>query len=187
MSKKALDGKEAETIIKQKFEEGKTDQQVYNELSQSYADKKKLVWLVTGTVRPELKERYKSLNNLLVGLLAAAAITKILLVATIAIGTQEPWLMLMVLWAPVVNLYGVYYVSRYMAAIYRFCGGLAIVSALDALKSEGGVADIVFTILFAIAIAALSFYLDKKLFPNYKPFSLKKDDAGKYIIEPVTA
>lgn len=186
MSKKSLDRDTAVVVITQSREAGKTDQQIHNELSQEYADKKKLAILITSTARVELKEKYKSLNNLLVGLLAAGAITKILFIITVALGEQDPWLMLMVLWVPLFNLYGVYYISRYFAPMYFFCGGFAVVSILESLKGQGGVADTVFTILFAIAIAVLSFYLDKKMFPNFKPFGLKKDSNGEFILNQAT-
>jgi hypothetical protein len=49
------------------------------------------------------------------------------------------------------------------------------------VKSEGGT-DILINLVFASAIAGLSFYLDSKMFPDFSPKNLKKDSNGEYIL-----
>jgi hypothetical protein len=49
------------------------------------------------------------------------------------------------------------------------------------VKAEN-VTDILANIIFSGAVAGLSFYLDKKMFPNYNPNKLKKDSNGEYIL-----
>ena len=68
------------------------------------------------------------------------------------------------------------------APIYRFCGWLTIAGFLQTVgKMEMGT-DILLNIIFASAVAGLSFYLDSKLFPEYSPKNLKKDSNGDYIL-----
>jgi hypothetical protein len=69
MSKKSLDRKAAQKFIVDSRDNGKSDQDIYNELSQQYLDKKSVALLITGTVTTENKNKYKLYNNILLGLL----------------------------------------------------------------------------------------------------------------------
>lgn len=182
MSKKSLDRKAAQKFIVDSRDNGKTDQEIYNELSQQYYDKKSVALLITGTVTTENKNKYKIYNNILLGLLGLAILLRILLVFSLTIQTGQLWTLLLVFIVPLFAAYFAYEIARYNAPIYRFCGIMTIVGFMQTIsKSEGG-SDILINLVFAGAIAGLSFYLDSKMFPDFSPKNLKKDSNGEYIL-----
>lgn len=182
MSKKSINQQEIAETVTLEREKGKTDQEIYNLLTSEYYDKKGVALAITGTVKTELKEKYKLHNNLLIGLLVVGAITKVLAVFGLA-AAESAWFLLLVFLAPLFNLIFAYYIARYQASIYRFCGLLTLINSFRVLTMDGVTeTDIIVTLAFAAAIAALSFYLDINMFPDYKPGSLQKDENGEYIL-----
>ena len=182
MSKKSLDRKAAQKFIVDSRDNGKTDQEIYNELSQQYYDKKSVALLITGTVTTENKNKYKVYNHILLGLLGLAILLRILLVFSLTIQTGQLWTLLLVFIVPLFAAYFAYEIAHYNGPIYRFCGIMTIAGFLQTVgKSEGGT-DILINLVFAGAIAGLSFYLDSKMFPDYSPKNLKKDSNGEYIL-----
>ncbi len=182
MTKKSIDRKAAQKFIIDSRDNGKTDQEIYNELSQQYFDKKSVALLIAGTVTKENKNKYKIYNNILLGLLGLAILLRILLVFSLTIQTGQLWTLLLVFIVPLFAAYFAYEIARYNAPIYRFCGLMTIVGFMQTIgKSEGG-SDILINLVFAGAIAGLSFYLDSKMFPAYSPKNLKKDSNGEYIL-----
>ncbi|WP_276974125.1 hypothetical protein [Flavobacterium filum] len=182
MSKKSLDRKAAQTFIVDSRDNGKTDQEIYNELSELYYDKKSVALLITWTVTTENKKKYKVYNNILLGLLGLSILFKLLTVFSLTIQTGQIWTLLLVLIVPLLAGYFMYEIARYNGPIYRFCGMLTIAGFLQTIgKAENGT-DITINLIFAGAVAGLSFYLDSKMFPNYSPKNLKKDSNGEYIL-----
>jgi len=182
MNKKSLDRKAAQKFIIDNRDNGKSDQDIYNELSQQYFDKKSVTLLITATVTTENKNKYIIYNNVLLGLLGLVILLRILLVFSLTIQTGQLWTLLLVFIVPLFAAYFAYEIARYNASIYRFCGIMTIVGFMQTIgKSEGGT-DILINLVFAGAIAGLSFYLDSKMFPDYSPKNLKKDGNGEYIL-----
>mgnify|MGYP003582726411 FL=1 len=182
MSKKSLDRKAAQKFIVDSRDNGKADQEIYNELSEQYYDKKSVALLITGTVTKENKKKYKVYNNILLGLLGLSILFKLLTVFSLTIQTGQLWTLLLVLIVPLFAGYFMYEIARYNGPIYRFCGMLTIAGFLQTIgKAENGT-DILINIIFAGAVAGLSFYLDSKMFPDYSPKNLKKDSNGEYIL-----
>jgi hypothetical protein len=182
MSKKSLNRKTTQKFIVDSRDNGKSDQEIYNELSQQYYDKKSVALLITGTVTTENKKKYKVYNSILLGLLGLAILLRILLVFSLTIQTGQLWTLLLVFIVPLFAAYFAYEIARYNAPIYRFCGIMTIVGFMQTIgKSEGG-NDILINLVFAGAIAGLSFYLDSKMFPDFSPKNLKKDSNGEYIL-----
>ncbi|MCI1265054.1 MAG: hypothetical protein LKG19_00670 [Saprospiraceae bacterium] len=182
MSKKSLDRKAAQKFIVDSRDNGKSDQDIYNELSQQYLDKKSVALLITGTVTTENKNKYKLYNNILLGLLGLSILFKLLTVFSLTIRTGQLWTLLLVLVVPLFAGYFMYEIARYNGPIYRFCGILTVVGFLQAIgKAENGT-DILINVILAGAVAGLSFYLDSKMFPDYSPKNLKKDSNGEYIL-----
>ena len=182
MSKKTIDRKAAQKMIVDSRDNGKTDQEIYNELSQQYYDKKSVALLITGTVTTENKNKYKVYNHILLALLGLAILLRILLVFSLTIQTGQLWTLLLVFIVPLFAIYFAYEIARYNAPIYRFVGIMTIVGFFQTIgKSEGGT-DILINLVFAGAIAGLSFYLDSIMFPDFSPKNLKKDSNGEYIL-----
>ncbi len=161
---------------------GKTDQEIYNELSQLYYDKKALTLLITGTVTAENKGKYKFYNNILLGLLGLVILSRVFLVFSLTAQTGQLWALLLVFIVPLLTFYVAYEISQYNAPIYRFCGLMSLVGLMQMMaKSESG-AELLLNVVFTCLIASLSFYLDHKMFPHYSPGNLKKDSNGEYIL-----
>jgi predicted neutral ceramidase superfamily lipid hydrolase len=182
MSKKSLDRKSAQKFIIDSRTNQKTDQEIYNELSQLYYDKKSLALIITGTVKPENKNKYKLYNNILLGLLCLVIISRLILVFNLTIETGQPLMLLLAFIVPLFSAYFAYEIARYNAPVYRICGIMTIVGFIQTVgKLEGGT-DILISLIFTSLIAGLSFYLDSKMFPDFSPKNLKKDDNGEYIL-----
>ncbi|MDP4209467.1 MAG: hypothetical protein Q8928_11705 [Bacteroidota bacterium] len=182
MNKKSLEKKFVKQFILEGRNCGKTDQEIYNELTEQYYDKKSIVLLITGTATKEDKAKYKSYNNILLGVLGLIILLKILMVFSLTVETGELWTLLFVFLVPIFSGYFMFEIARYNAPIYRACGILAIAGFLQTVgKLEGGV-DILLNVFFAGLVCGLSFYLDNKLFPNYSPKNLRKNKNGDYIL-----
>ncbi len=182
MSKKSLNRKVARKIISDSREMGKSDQEIYNELSQEYHDKKSVALLITGTVTRENKEKYKSLNSVLVGLLLFAVLLRILLVFRLTAEAGQLWQVILIFFVPLFAAYFAYEIATYHGPAYRFCGIITIVGFMRSIGKTADATDIIINLVFAGAIAGLAFYLDNKMFPDYSPKSLEKDEDGEYIL-----
>lgn len=166
----------------QRRDAGLTDQAIYHELSEIYFDKKSIALLITGTATKENLHKYKRINQVLVGLLILAVILRCLIVIQIALTIEQWWALLLLFVVPAFAAYFAYEIARYNAPIYRFCAILTVLGFVQSIgKLEG--TDIPINLLFAAAIAGLSMYLDQKLFPDFKPNDLKKDENGDFILE----
>src|SRR5690606_34496427 len=136
--KKSLDRKAAHKSILEGREHGKTDQEIYNELSLKYYDKKSLALLITGTATTENKQKYRVYNNILLGLLGLAILLRLLLVFSLTIQTGKGWTLLLVFIVPLFAAYFAYEIARYKGPIYRFCGMMTIIGFLQTIgKTEG--------------------------------------------------
>ena len=76
MTKKSLNKKEAFKTIQNRIQENIPRQEILNELSEQYYDKNTISALIATTIDPQTKEKYKLLNNFLLGLLALTIIAK---------------------------------------------------------------------------------------------------------------
>jgi hypothetical protein len=190
MKKKSVDRKAVQRTIMDGRASGKTDQEIYYELSQEGYDKKAIALLVTGTVTAENKAKYKTYNNLLLALIGLTIILKVLMVFASSNGEVS---LLLVFIAPLINVLFFIGIAQYNAPVYRICGALTIVSlfvsganeALRLLETADGspnVMDIFVGLVLSALIVGFCFYLDRKLFPNFRPSKLKKDGNGEYIL-----
>jgi len=187
MSKKTLDVKTARKFIIDGRNSGKTDQEIYHELSKTFYDKKTIVSLITGTVTVEKKNKYKMYNNILLGFIVIFVIFKILSTFFLIEQTREIWIILL----PLIILflcagYFMYEIARYYGPIYRVCGIITFVTLFPSIRNTidaGSDVEWIVNVILSIAIVFLSFYLEKKMFPNYRLRNLKKDDDGEYILD----
>ncbi len=182
MGKTSIDRKAILPIIDDCRDKGKSDQEIYFDLIEKYYDKKGIALLITGTTTPKNKEKFKALNNLLVGLLGSSIILKILMILTMSIVARQAWLLILVFVAPLFSGYFMYEIARYNGPIYRMCGLITIATFLQSIQQINNATDAILNIAFVAAIVGLSFYLDGKLFPDYSPSNLKKDDSGEFVL-----
>ncbi|GEP51421.1 hypothetical protein FNO01nite_20930 [Flavobacterium noncentrifugens] len=180
MGKKELDKKTAVKIITGGRDQGKTDQEIYAGLSESYLDKKAIALLITGTPKPEDKKRYKILNTILVVVLSLGFLANLIAMIGL-ISRMHKSAGILVLLFPLLSLFFIYEIIKYNAAIYRFCGGFALIGAFQTLTQSKELDAVLLTgMFFSLLVAMLAFYIDAKMFPDYKPRNLKQNGNGDY-------
>jgi hypothetical protein len=183
--RKSLDKKAVSRFIAEARADGKANQEIYNELSPQYYDKKGIALLITGTPTREDKEKYKIHNAILLALLGATILFKVLFVLQMAIPTKQWAALLFIFVVPIFNIWFFIEIARYSAGAYRFTGIFTLLGLMQSLQNQTlnvSKADMLVNILFTAAIAGLAFYLDAKLFPNYRPTNMRKDANGEYIL-----
>jgi hypothetical protein len=184
MNKESLNEKTARRFIIDGRNSGKTDQEIYHELSQKFYDKKTIALLIAGTVTAEKKGKYKMYNNVLLVLIGVFVLFKAVATFNSIEGTNDLWFFLVS--TIVIFLlagYIMYEIARYNGPIYRVCGLFTILILLQSIMNTESVFEFLINVLIFTAIACLSFYLDRKMFPNYRYKKLKKDSNGEYIFD----
>ena len=177
-----INQKEVREIIEESRKSGKTDQQIYYELTRLGYDKKQIALLITGTATDENRARFKTLNTTLLVLLGITVLFKLLSVLGLTVETGEPMAMLLVFIVPLLNIYFMYEVAHYRAPVYRLIVILSVVSVLSAIMRGGDIWDIIISVILGGAIAFLAFYLDKNMFPKFRPRKMPTDSNGEYVL-----
>ena len=175
MTKKSLDKKAKEIIISRR-DEGKSDQEIYDELCDQYYDKSGIVWLISSIVTKEKRLQYKTHNNVLIGMLVFGLVLKFL---------SFPWpfnpiLFFALLIGILINVYFIYSINKFEISSYLLVAWFTALSASGVLKQQNPM-DIVFSLLFAISVWGLSFYLWKRL--QSKIRNIQKTTNGDYIFD----
>lgn len=182
MGKKSINKKEVQEFITLGRLSGKTEQEIYYELSQEYFDKKSIALLITGTVTEKNKSKYQIYNNVLIGILGFSALSNMLFVANLAQDAKSPWLLIFVFLAPLFSIIFIYQMIQYNASIYRLCGILTALNFFQTATKLESSTEIIISLVFTAIVVGLSFFLDSKMFPDYSPKNLKKDSNGEYIL-----
>jgi hypothetical protein len=182
MTKKSLNKKEAIKTIQDTIQVNTPRQEILNELSEQYYDKTTISVLIASTIDPQTKEKYTTLNNLLLGLLALTIIAKIL-VGIVLFSSLSPFLIPIAFVLPILTIWFALEVSKFKGYIYNILGMLAIASIFNSIGNigESGIYGIIDVVL-VITICGLSFYLGNKMFPNYGFFGPKKDTEGNFLL-----
>ena len=182
MTKKSLNKKEAIKTIQDRIQANTPRQEILNELSELYYDKNTIAALIASIIDPKSKEKYRTLNNLLLGLLVSTIIAKIL-IGIVLFSSLSPLLIPIAFVLPILTIWFALEVSKFRGYIYKILGILAsggILKSIGYIKETGifGILDVV----LVIAICVLSFYLGNKMFPNYGLFGPKKDKEGNILL-----
>lgn len=183
MKKKSINTKQVNKLIETRINEGKPRNEILEELSETYFDKKTLATLIAMTPEIERKKKYKIYNDILLGLLILTIILKVLigvlLLANVSI-YAIPFAFLM----PLLAVFFAIEVSRLKAYIYRVLGLMAIVSIGDSLGNlENFNFWFILDISIGVGITFLAFYLGNQMFPNYGFSGPKKDEKGNILLE----
>lgn len=176
MGKKSLDRKAAQKFIVDSRDNGKTDQEIYNDLAQQYYDKKSLALLITGTATTAAMNKYKNYNMVLVVFLAISFAFRLYLIILYGFSFQSFDFL------PLMLLFFMFGIASYNAGVYKFCGLIAIIGFLYIVFDNSSTLSIIINLIFALVVGGLSFYLPGKLFPKFNPKNLKKDSNGEYIL-----
>jgi hypothetical protein len=176
-----MDPKSAKKIIDNRRSEGKTDQQIYDELSGHYDNKKNLVLLITGTASVQTRTKYKLYNNILIGLLGITLLFR--LIGAFSLVAEADILGFVIslvgILLPVLFIYGF---INYMGAMYKLCGVLTVLGIVQLIAKWDNSMLLILSLMILIPMAVLSFYLSSKMFPNFNPNKLRKDENGAYLL-----
>lgn len=182
MTKKSLNKKEVIKTIQNRIQDNVPRQEILNDLSEQYHDKTTISALIASTIDPKTKEKYKTLNNLLLGLLVLTIIAKIL-VGIVSLSSLSPLLVLFAFVIPIITIWFAFAVLNFKGYIYNILGLLAIAGIFTTNRTiiASGIYGII-DVVIALSISGLSFYLGKKMFPNYGIFGPKKDAEGNILL-----
>lgn len=188
MTKKSINPKEIQRIIQEKIQANIPRKEILNELSEQYYDKNMISLMIASTVDPYLKVKYKSWNNILMGLLVLSIISKIIdgvllfstytsLMSSLTALTISFSIIIPLLFAVLIVE-----VSKFRGNIYNFVGGLAIAGIFQSISNIQELElYALISIVLCLIISVLSFYLKRKLFPHFSFFGLKKDKEGNVL------
>jgi hypothetical protein len=185
-----MNKKEVFEIIKTSLNDGKSHEQIFKELTQSYHDKNMLVKLIAMFPTNERKEKYRRLNYVLFSFLILTAVLKVLTSLSLLLSIS-PYSLLLIFFIPLINVWLAIEVWKMRGYIYRIIGLLGIsgicLSLQNSFPTEGSVNFSIIATQFLIIILIfgpiifLGFYLGKKMFPNYGLMGPKKDTNGNYV------
>lgn len=183
MSKKSIDRKDVLKTLKLGLSEGKSRQEILDELSEQYFDRKTLSTIIAMTPDQKTIDKYRLLNNLLL-LLLLLSITAKTIIGIVLLSSISIFLIPFVFIFSLVNILFTIEVAKYKGYIYNILGILTLAGLLKLLSSIDIYGKgILIDVAIGLAIALLSFYLGKKMFPNYGLFGPKKDMNGNVILE----
>ena len=182
MTKKSINRKEVVKTIETRLQENIPRKEILEELSEQYFDKKTISTLIASTPDNQTKEKFMILNNILLGLLILTIVFKILVAITL-FSSISLYLIPIAFLIPIFSIWFAFEVSKFKGYIYNLLGLFAIISIFKVLGNlgESGTFGLI-DIIIVVAIAGLSFYLGKKIFPNYGLFGPKKDSDGNVIL-----
>jgi hypothetical protein len=174
MSKKTLNHKTARKLIEEGRNRGKTDQDILNELSQIFYDKKTIALLISGTVTNNNKKQYKMYNNILIGLIGSFVLFNVFVDFCRIESFKDLWFSIPITLVFILLAgYCIFEIARYNAPVYRMCGIFTILYSfqwyyIKHYQISYNVVEIIIILFFIVAIVFFSFFLSKKMFPNYK-------------------
>ena len=181
--KSKLDKKAVRKFIEESRDNGKIDQEIYDELKVQYADKQSIALLITGIITKENKKKYKPYNIILLVLLGFIFIASIFQKVDVSVFPLIIWLLFHTFIIVCIGL-AIYAVAKYNVNAYKSCGIFVLfcmVSQFDfQIFMAGNIFFLIDNIIFVVIIF-LSFYLRNKMFPNHGQKKLKKDADGNYI------
>lgn len=162
------------------FERGRSRVEVFHSLQSKYPRQDgKIAYCIASTPDGQLRTRYLKHNALLCLLLISYSV--LTLVAELPIEFDQPTLFILI--KTLLPLVFLYFVYRFHGGIYRIAGIWSALDLLEAVLLTGapdGISAIRLLVVFLVA--ALSFHLGRKVFPNLGILGPKRDGSGNYLL-----
>ena len=168
--------------IDKRRNEGKSNQEIYGELTKAYTDKDAIAKLIAQTLTKEQKDEYRTLNNILFILLVLSAIFKLGFGAAFAQNLHE---YLFVILIPMLNIYFAYVVFKFRVSDYGNAIKIILLSCVHLLfeaKNKEDITPIIVNVVFSLLIVALFAFLSTA-FSAIQQHEFEKDINGEYIIK----
>lgn len=180
MLKKVINYREVNLLIQEKLRNGISRSQILSQLSEIYYEKKTLARLIAMNVSPQKRANYRSLNNLLLGLVFMSLVLKCLFSFAILAPNPFGYFAVVVL---LINTFMFVSVFNYNGSVYGMLvltGIMTLIKVLPAFESMNNWA--LLDVAVTISGVALAYYLKVKMFPQLGWIMPKEGDGGKIIL-----
>jgi hypothetical protein len=184
MNLKKLHKDTATVWIEKRRNEGKTDQEIYFELTKVYEGKDEIAKHIAQTLTKEQKDEYRTLNNILFFLLILSIIIKIGFGISFGDGYGS---FFMITLSVIINIYFAYTVFKFKVEDYKQINRIIILSWISfifiALRQSFQFDSVlVIDIIFSIVVLALSTFLSIA-YSSLQQHKFEKDSNGDFIIQ----
>lgn len=176
ITKKILDLAVGIAFINENRANGKTDQEIYNELTLQYSPKEDILKLIFQTVKQEVADKYKLYINILIATIIISGL--IFFINPIAYTNSGIFCLFYLFFAyTIAKRKKNGFISVFILESFMICIPFMMMGLGDEI---GLFSFLIYFVIKAVNIG-LSFYLYKKLFPvNIK--KLKLDNNGEYVL-----
>jgi hypothetical protein len=183
MRRKFLSTKAAKKFIIEGRNNDKTDQEIYYELKQQYYDKKSIALFITGIATKENRDKYKIFKYILLGLILIEFFFNLVMVIRLSSETES--FLVHAYWLAQLSLFigiYIYAFAKDYAWAYQTNAILTIFLFISPITYRIGETSIIINIVLISLIVGLLFYTLRKMFPYYRPYNMKRDANGEYIV-----
>ena len=175
-----MNSKKAYAKVATQISQGKTKLEIFDDLKKTFGHDDSLAKIVGSFPDTSLAIKYRKVNILLFYILLFSALLKVAMSIPLILSLSVFALPLLLI-IPILNLYFAFEVYKKRGYIYRILGILAIAGIFKSIDNIHLINIItIFNVLLMATISTLSFYLGKKMFPNYKFIGPKKNAEGVY-------
>ena len=179
--------KDTKILINEKRSHGKTNQEIYSELKDSFSNKTNLATFITSTAKEEdikAKSRMIIILGILMGVIAIAKVILLLYVYD-QIHTITPFFKMRMYsaFAPSIAYIAlIFLLPKHNPTTYRSILANAIFDAAVVFQFTNQFPLVLAYFPILAYVAFLAFDLETNLFPNFSTRKLKKDETGDFII-----
>lgn len=175
-TKKAVTKKDIRKLVLHKIEEGKSQQEIFEEIKQEVRNPaREIAQQVRSIATLDKRNNYKTAHAVLVILLAIIVLFKVLTGVFVVIENGIRWTPMIIVY-PFIYIIILYGVIKYRGFYFKFAAAFLLVGNLKPLLqlfTEGFKPMLVIDLIFAAVVVALCIYLSKKMFPDFKAIKEK--------------
>lgn len=175
-TKKAVTKKDIRKLVLHKIEEGKSQQEIFEEIKQEVRNPaREIAQQVRSIATLDKRNNYKTAHAVLVILLAVIVLFKVLAGVFVVIENGIRWTPMIIVY-PFIYIIILYGVIKYRGFYFKFAAAFLLVGNLKPLLqlfTEGFKPMLVIDLIFAAVVVALCIYLSKKMFPDFKAIKEK--------------
>lgn len=175
-TKKAVTKKDIRKLVLHKIEEGKSQQEIFEEIKQEVRNPaREIAQQVRSIATLDKRNNYKTAHAVLVILLAIIVLFKVLAGVFVVIENGIRWTPMIIAY-PFIYIIILYGVIKYRGFYFKFAAAFLLFGNLKPLLqlfTEGFKPMLVIDLIFVAVVVALCIYLSKKMFPDFKAIKEK--------------
>ncbi len=183
-------------FVRYRVRKGDDKQKIFDDLSEEYFERDWLAMLIARVPSPQDSEEMKRMNTLLFSLICAWAAMTLLFKSVIALSLMEStrWIMYLAplfFLGPAIAVWLALQIKKHDGIYYRIIGLISIfifLKNIEPLLDETPASSLEWRLSLVylglvVAISWLSFLISRRFFPHIAFSGVKKDQAGKYILQ----